>query len=47
MGMMGQNSGSEMCAFVKIADPNIGEILGLDAETRVVQNWELNQLQNL
>ena len=47
MGAMGQNSGSEMCAFVKVGDPNIGEILGLDPETRVIQNWELNRLQKL
>ncbi len=48
MAAMGQNSGSELCAFVKIGDPNdLADILGLDAETRVIQNWELDRLQNL
>ena len=43
---MAQNSGLDMCAFVKTGDPNLGELLGLDEKTRTTQNWELNHLQN-
>ena len=47
MGMMGQNSGPDECAFVQIGDPNFANILGLNEETRRNQNWELDRLQNL
>ena len=42
---MAQNSGVEMCAFLKVRDPNLGELLGLDEKTRLAQNWELNHLK--
>jgi len=45
MGAIAQNSGIETCAFLKIGDPNLGELLGLDENTRLGQNWELNNLQ--
>lgn len=45
VGTMAQNSGVEMCAFLKVRDPNLGELLGLDEKTRLAQNWELNHLK--
>lgn len=46
MGLMGQNSGSDFCAYLFTGHPNFTDILGLDEKTRSMQNWELNTLQN-
>ncbi len=43
---MGQNSGSDICAMVKIEDPNLCDILGLNLNARAVQNWELKNFEN-
>jgi hypothetical protein len=43
---MGQNSGNDVCAMVKMEDPNFCDILGLNSNARAVQNWELKNLEN-
>lgn len=44
MGAMGQNSGSDMCAFVRVEDANF---CSLDETSRSFQNWELNHFRKL
>lgn len=46
MGQMGQNSGSEICAFLHIGQNDFGYLLGLNEKMRAIQNWELNWLQH-
>lgn len=45
MSQMGQNSGAELCAYFQPENPNNGYLVGMDQNTRTVQNWELSCLQ--
>lgn len=42
---MGQNSGAEFCAYFQTENPSNGYLIGMDPNTRTVQNWELSCLQ--
>lgn len=43
---MAQNSGSEMCAFIRVGEC-LGRSIGPDGQHRKFQNWELDHYQKL
>lgn len=47
IGVVGQNTGLDMCAIFRIDDPFFSEVGGVGEELRLVQNWEINHYQKL